>query len=218
MAFWLQRNHSLEHYIIDPTTLSLKKKNKTIQLTTDSINVSAPVIGVQFFGQSVYVARLINNNVTHPDAQTTILYEQYPVNSNHTSEMWSDSICGDFSNANQYTMQVVMKNNDETFIALLPSTDLLINNNDSEVVAYTANLMPQGGPAKWRYSKPSIFAVHALKPKPESSSVNLTAVIMASTSAVFTCTFMITLGTYILCRKKGYCRFRSFYSYSYEML
>ena len=46
---WLQRNHLLEHYIIDPTTLSLTNKDRVIQLTTDSIDVSAPVIGAQFF-------------------------------------------------------------------------------------------------------------------------------------------------------------------------
>ena len=88
---WLQRNHSLEHYIIDPKTLSLKNKDKVIQLTTDSTNVSAPVIGAQFFGQGVYVARLIDHNTTHSDTQATILYEQYPVN-NHTSKMWNDTV------------------------------------------------------------------------------------------------------------------------------
>ena len=156
---WLQRHHSLEHHIIDPTTLSLTKKNKVIQLTTNSINVPAPVIGAQFFGQGVYVARLIDNNNTHPNAQTTILYEQYPTN-HHASEMWNDTVYGNFFNVNQYTMQVIMNNNGGAFIALLPSTDLLINNNGSDVVAYTANLLPQGGPAKWSYKKPAIFAVH----------------------------------------------------------
>ena len=82
---WLQRNHSLEHYIIDPKTLSLKNKDTAIQLTMNSIDVPAPVIGAQFFGQGIYVARLINNNTTHSDTQTTILYEQYSVN-NHTSK------------------------------------------------------------------------------------------------------------------------------------
>ena len=157
---WLQRNHSLEHYIIDPTTLILNHTDQVIQLTTDSIDVSAPVIGAQFFYQGIYVARLIDNNTTHPEAQTAILYEQYPVH-NHTSAMWNETIYGHFSNVNQYTMQVIMNNNSEAFIALLPSTDLLINNNCSEVVAYTAHLMPQGGPAKWSYSTPSIFAVHS---------------------------------------------------------
>ena len=157
---WLQRNHLLEHYIIDPTTLILNHTDQVIQLTTDSIDVSAPVIGVQFFGQDIYVARLTDNNTTHPDAQATILYEQYPVN-NHASTMWNETVYGNFSNVNQYTMQVIMNSNGEAFIALLSSTDLLINNNCSEVVVYTADLMPQGGPAKWRYSKPSIFAVHS---------------------------------------------------------
>ena len=199
---WLQRNHSLEHYIIDPTTLSLKNKDKVIQLTTNSTNVSAPVIGAQFFGQGIYVARLIDNNSTHSEAQTSILYEQYPVNSNHTPEMWSDSICGNFFNVNQYTMQVVMKNNDHAFIALLPSTELLINNNGSEVVAYTAHLLPQGGPAKWSYRKPLIFAVHSLQS--ESDSKNLTTVITVSISAVLTFAGLITLSTCIFCRQKYY--------------
>ena len=83
---WLQRNHSLEHYIIDPKTLSLKNKDKVVQLTTDSTNVSAPVIGAQFFDQGVYVARLTDNNTTHSDAQATILYEQYLAH-NHASAM-----------------------------------------------------------------------------------------------------------------------------------
>ena len=166
---WLQRNHSLEHYTIDPTTLSLKNKNTAIQLTMDSIDVPAPVIGAQFFGQGVYVARLIDNNTTHSDAQTTILYEQYPVN-NHTSQIWNDTVYGNFSNVNQYTMQVIMNSYGEAFIALLPSTDLLINNNCSEVVAYTAHLMPQGGPAKWSYNTPSIFAVHSPKSEYDSGS------------------------------------------------
>ena len=102
--------------------------------------------------------------------QATILYEQYPVN-RQASTMWhdTDTVCGDFSNIHQYTMQVIMNNN-QTFIALLPSTDLLINNNCSEVVAYTANLLPQGGPAKWSYKKPSIFAVHSPEPKFGSNS------------------------------------------------
>ena len=157
---WLQRNHLLEHYIIDPTTLILNHTDQVIQLTTDSIDVSAPVIGAQFFYQGIYVARLIDNNTAHPDAQAAILYEEYPVN-NPTSAMWNETVYGHFSNVNQYTMQVIMNNNSEAFIALLPSTDLLINNNCSEVVAYTAHLMPQGGPAKWSYSTPSIFAVHS---------------------------------------------------------
>ena len=214
---WLQRNHSLEHYIIDPTTLSLKNKDKVIQLTTDAINVSAPVIGAQFFGQGVYVARLIDNNSTHQDAQAIILYEQYPSN-HHTSNMWNDTVYSHVFNVNQYTMQVIMNSNDEAFIALLPSTDLLINNNGSEIVAYTAHLLPQGGPAKWSYKKPSIHAVHSLKPEPESKSGSkkLTAVITVSTSTVLACTFILTLSTYILCRKKGHCHFRSLASYSYE--
>ena len=217
-GIWLQRHHSLEHYIIDPTTLSLKNKDKVIQLTTDLINSSAPVLGAQFFGQGIYVARLIDRNNTHQDTQAAILYEQYPVNS-HASTMWNDTIYGNFSNVNQYTMQVIMNNNGDAFIALLPSTDLLINNTNSEVVAYTANLVPQGGPAKWSYSKPSIFAVHSLQPESDSrKKLNLTTIITASTSAVFTCTFMLTLGTYILCRKKGHCRFRSLLSFQYERI
>ena len=212
---WLQRNHSLEHYIIDPTTLSLKNKNKVIQLTT-STNVSAPVIGAQFFYQGIYVARLIDNNTTHPEAKTAILYEQYPVH-NPTSAMWNETVYGNFSNANQYTMQVIMNRHGEAFIALLPSTDLLINNNCSEVVAYTAHLMPQGGPAKWSYSTPSIFTVHffesssesrsgpesCLDPASEPKKLNLAAVLAASASAVLVCASLITIGTCILCRKKS---------------
>ena len=222
---WLQRNHSLEHYIIDPTTLFLKNKDKVIQLTTDSTNVSAPVIGAQFFGQGVYVARLTDNNTTHPDAQATILYEQYPVN-NHASAMWNETVYGNFSNVNQYTMQVIMNNNSEAFIALLPSTDLLINNNCSEVVVYTADLMPQGGPAKWSYSQPPIFAVHSSKSEYGSGSgsescldpdsgpkkLNLTSVLTASACAILTCTGLITIGTCILYRKKS-CSY--FHKYKY---
>ena len=213
---WLQHNHSLEHYVIDPTTLSLKNKDTVIQLTTDSIDVSAPVIGAQFFCQGIYVARLIDSQTTHPDTQTAILYEKYPIN-NHASTMWNETVYGHFFNASQYTMQVIMNSHGEAFIALLPSTDLLINNNDSEVVAYTADLMPQGGPAKWSYSTPSIFAVHSSefgsesRPSPEfclgpglkSKKLNLTFVLTASASAVLTCIGLVTIGTCIFCRKKS---------------
>ena len=168
-GIWLQRNYLLEHYIIDPTTLSLTKKDQVIQLTTDSINVSAPVIGAQFFGQGIYVARLIDSKTTHPDAQAAILYEKYPAH-NHASAMWNETVYGNFSNVSQYTMQVIMNSHGEAFIALLLSTDLLINNNCSEVVAYTADLMPHGGPTKWNYSKPSIFAVHSSESNSGSNS------------------------------------------------
>ena len=215
-GIWLQRHHLLEHYIIDPTTLSLTKKDQVIQLTTDSIDISTPVIGAQFFCQGIYVARLIDSKPTHPDAQAAILYEKYPIN-NHASTMWNETVYGHFFNASQYTMQVIMNNHGEAFIALLPSTDLLIKNNDSEVVAYTADLMPQGGPAKWSYSTPSIFAVHSSefgsesRPSPEfclgpglkSKKLNVTFVFAASASAVLTCTGLITIGTCILYRKKN---------------
>ena len=100
-------------------------------------------------------------------------------------------------------MQVIMNNDSEVFIALLPSTDLLINNNGSKVVVYTADLMPQGGPIKWSYSKFFIFAVHFSELSSESKKLNLIFVLTVSASAILTCTGLITIGTCILCRKKS---------------
>ena len=157
-GIWLQRNQTLlEHYIIEPISLTLTHKDHTIQLTKEENSSATSIIGASFFNGGIYVARFINEHDATPIKKHSILFEHYVTE--NTPMIWNATLQGDFSDINRYTMHVNTDNSHNVVIALLPSTKILTRHSTKPIV-HSVNIEPQGGPAQWHDELPTIFVVH----------------------------------------------------------
>ena len=207
-GLWLQRNQSLEYHVIDPTLLTLMQEDEVLQLTDNDLEdfSSTSIIGARSFDQGTYVARLMKKNNEMYGNHSTILYEHYP--SDGTPAVWNETIQGNFSNLNQYAMYI-SPNTTATIIGLLPSTEILVDRDSmTDPMAYTVDIMSQGGPAQWRHEKLPIFAVRhqSKRNDPNNSNPNESSKVLApllGTGATIVVAVGLT-GAAVLIGKKVY--------------